>query len=69
MTDALRAEYLEQAGYSVQILEFIDMEHTPKNILIRAVKTLHQNEKSKKEAQALTKALELNPTLEKLLNN
>lgn len=69
VTDALRAEYLEQAGYSVQILEFIDMEHTPKNILIRAVKTLHQNEKSKKEAQALTKALELNPTLEKLLNN
>ena len=69
VTDALRAEYLEQAGYSVQILEFIDMEHTPKNILIRAVKTLHQNEKSKKEAQALTKALELNPTLENLLNN
>ena len=49
VTDALRAEYLEQAGYSVQILEFIDMEHTPKNILIRAVKTLHQNEKSKKQ--------------------
>ena len=29
---------LEQKGYEVQVLEFIDMEHTPKNILIRAVK-------------------------------
>ena len=37
-TDALRAQILESRGYDVQILEFIDMEHTPKNILIRAVK-------------------------------
>nr|WP_330362318.1 SAM-dependent methyltransferase [[Clostridium] methoxybenzovorans] len=37
-TDALRAEILESRGYRTQILEFIDMEHTPKNILIRAVK-------------------------------
>ena len=39
VTDALRAEYLESCGYDAQVLEFIDMEHTPKNILIRAVKT------------------------------
>lgn len=38
ITDALRAELLETQGYKVQLLEFIDMEHTPKNILIRAVK-------------------------------
>lgn len=38
-TDALRAEYLKREGYDTQILEFIDMEHTPKNILIRAVYT------------------------------
>lgn len=38
-TDALRAEVLEAMGYRVQILEFIDMEHTPKNILIRAIYT------------------------------
>ena len=37
-TEALRAEILENRGYRTQILEFIDMEHTPKNILIRAVK-------------------------------
>ena len=38
MTDAFRADVLELEGYQVQVLEFIDMEHTPKNILIRAVK-------------------------------
>lgn len=38
VTDGLRAEYLEREGYETQILEFIDMEHTPKNILIRGVR-------------------------------
>ena len=38
LTDALRGNLLEEAGYDTQLLEFIDMEHTPKNILIRAVK-------------------------------
>lgn len=38
LTDALRGEWLESKGYKVQMLEFIDMEHTPKNLLIRAVK-------------------------------
>ena len=39
VTDTLRANALEAVGYQVQMLEFIDMTHTPKNILIRAVKT------------------------------
>ncbi|MBR6696700.1 MAG: SAM-dependent methyltransferase [Lachnospiraceae bacterium] len=38
ITDAIRAQTLECKGYKTQILEFIDMEHTPKNIFIRAVK-------------------------------
>ena len=38
LTDALRANLLEEAGYDTQLLEFISLEHTPKNILIRAVK-------------------------------
>lgn len=38
VTDGIRAKYLERAGYETQVLEFIDMEHTPKNILLRAVK-------------------------------
>jgi SAM-dependent methyltransferase len=37
-TDALRAMKLEIEGYKTQILEFIDMEHTPKNLLIRAIR-------------------------------
>ena len=47
VTDALRAGRLEEQGYQVQILEFIDMEHTPKNILIRAVKTGDKKENKK----------------------
>ncbi|MFC5602087.1 class I SAM-dependent methyltransferase [Sporosarcina koreensis] len=38
-TDSIRAELLTLVGYDAQLLEFIDMEHTPKNILIRAYKT------------------------------
>ncbi len=39
MTDAIRAEVLKLKGYRTDILEFIDMEHTPKNLLIRAVRS------------------------------
>ena len=45
LTDALRGEWLEQQGYRVQMLEFIDEEHTPKNVLIRAVKKEGTTEK------------------------
>lgn len=38
MTDAVRAKILEIKGYKTAVMEFIDMEHTPKNIMIRAVK-------------------------------
>lgn len=39
MTDAMRGQLLEMKGYKTQLPEFIDMEHTPKNILIRGVKS------------------------------
>ena len=37
-TDVMRCELLKEKGYSTQLLEFIDVSHTPKNLLIRAVK-------------------------------
>jgi hypothetical protein len=42
ITDAARAERLEMAGYNVDIVEFVDPEHTPKNLMIRAVKGKHK---------------------------
>lgn len=71
-TDAIRAEILEGHGYEVQILEFIDMEHTPKNILIRAVKRKGNSERQQEEQQDmltdLFSFLQIDPTLNKLLN-
>lgn len=63
VTDALRAEYLEREGYEVQVLEFIDMEHTPKNILIRAIDTGKKGKNSKriKDCEAF---LNVEPTLD-----
>lgn len=49
VTDSLRSLYLETKGYKVQLMEFIAMEHTPKNILIRAVKTNKDNNKAEKD--------------------
>ena len=66
MTDGLRAQMLEQAGYDTQILEFIDMEHTPKNLLIRAVYTGKKKE-NKEQLRACLDAFGLYPTLERLL--
>lgn len=48
MTDAIRANLLESVGYKTQLLEFIDIAHSPKNILVRAVKSNISKEKEKK---------------------
>ena len=69
LTDALRAELLEQQGYDVQILEFIDMEHTPKNLLIRAVRGRDSKKKENTSYQALCDGLNAHGTLEKLLKD
>lgn len=68
MTDAIRANLLEEQGYDTQILEFIDMEHTPKNILIRAVKQkrikyTNKEKTSKVNISELEQFLNIEPTL------
>ena len=65
-TDALRAEYLKREGYDTQILEFIDMEHTPKNILIRAVYT-GKKANNEEAIQKCEEMLHVQPTLGELL--
>lgn len=65
ITDGIRAGLLEKHGYETQILEFIDMEHTPKNLLIRAVKTGKRMESS--ELNRMITELHISPTLKRLL--
>lgn len=72
MTDAVRANLLESVGYKTQLLEFIDISHSPKNILIRASKgkiSLEKKEKALNEVDALIKDFNFNPTLLSLLKN
>ena len=67
LTDGIRAKLLENAGYETQILEFIDMEHTPKNLLIRAVKRQEGSKKLPEELKACMEAYHVKPTLADLL--
>lgn len=64
-TDAIRAKLLDCMGYRTQLLEFIDLEHTPKNILIRAVKgTAGDQNKLWQEYTAFRDFLSASPYLE-----
>jgi len=67
VTDGLRAEMLEQCGYDTQVLEFIDMEHTPKNILIRGVKKNKDVNTDFEKYDNCCKALNVDPMLGRLL--
>lgn len=69
-TDAVRASLLEHEGYKTQILEFVDLSHTPKNLLIRAVRTNVSSKKkqhSLSEAESFIKEFSADPTLYRLL--
>jgi len=71
MTDAIRANVLEYCGYRTQLLEFIDIAHSPKNILIRAVKgnvSAAKREKAKVEVVKLCEEFQIEQTLAKLKN-
>ena len=66
-TDSFRSLALELCGYKTKMIEFIDMEHTPKNILIRAIKSKSSNLKEKlKEYNRLKEFLGIQPLLEDL---
>ncbi len=68
LTDAARAKLLESVGYSVQIMEFIDMEHTPKNLLIRAFRGQKRDlETIESEYEKFREFWNIEPTLEFLL--
>ena len=68
VTDSVRACLLEEQGYDTQILAFIDMEHTPKNILIRAVKRekRRENTAQKTGIKEMTEFLQVNTCLQRL---
>ena len=67
-TDSFRSLSLELCGYKTKMIEFIDMEHTPKNILIRAIKSKSSNLKEKlTEYNKLKEFLGIKPLLEDLI--
>ncbi len=72
-TDAIRGNLLECCGYKTQLLEFVDFAHTPKNILIRAVKKESTTAKTKAKAVAqvekVMQEFNLSPTLYNLLKD
>ena len=70
VTDGIRAGLLEEMGYDAQVLEFIDMEHTPKNILIRAVKRCGEDGKAGKKESGVSRMAEslgVETTLQRLM--
>lgn len=70
MTDAIRGCLVESAGYKTELLEFVDLAHSPKNILIRARRaSLPQNvrERSLRQAEELMEEFSLSPCLYRLM--
>jgi len=68
VTDTLRAQLLELAGYRAQLVEFVPLEHTAKNVLIRAVKGPPADADTRRAYEKLRNSLGLDPALERLLN-
>ena len=71
MTDAIRTNLVASQGYKTQLMEFVDLAHTPKNLLIRAVKTkmpVKARHMYLQEVEALCQTFNLKPLLGELLN-
>lgn len=68
LTDGLRAQMLEACGYKVNVMEFIDMEHTPKNILIKAIRSEEEVDPNAYTTyKSISKALNLDLSLDKFI--
>jgi hypothetical protein len=70
MTDSVRANLLELSGYETQILEFVDFSHSPKNLMIRAIKkdiSKSQKERAKMEINSVLAEYNISPLLLELL--
>ncbi len=69
LTDALRASILRLVGYRVEVVEFVDSKHTPRNTLVRAVRTgAEPQAKAREEYDTLTSTWGLRPALAELLD-
>lgn len=68
VTDALRTQLLELEGYRAQLVEFVPLEHTAKNVLIRAVRGAPAGTDARRAYEELRDSLGLTPTLERLLS-
>jgi hypothetical protein len=72
VTDAARARLLELAGYDVQVVEFVPLEHTPKNVLLRATRTERPERDRRRlalEYREFAGSLGIEPALERLLGD
>ena len=63
LTDSIRAAVLEDAGYKVDMIEFIDLEHSPKNIMLRAEYTGKRRGSGRAKAEALREKYGFTQTL------
>ena len=67
LTDAIRGMILEDCGYSVDMLEFVDFAHSPKNIMIRAYRNKAKSGKNRQNIQDLMQKYHFNQTLYQLV--
>ena len=63
LTDSIRAGILEDMGYSVDVLEFVDFSHSPKNIMLRAKKTKKESDKNRSQIKELQERYNFTQTL------
>jgi SAM-dependent methyltransferase len=69
LTDAFRAALLRRGGYKVDVVEFVDFAHTPRNLLLRARRTAQPDDSARADYDALTAQWGVTPALERLLSS